>query len=68
MTFAKRMVRVIVLILTLASQNACAPVSRAGFCDVYCPVYTVAADTEETKTQTDKNNAAWLALCTAEKI
>lgn len=49
--------------MILLLPSACASASHASFCQIYKPVYTVKADTEETKKQTDGNNAAWLALC-----
>lgn len=42
---------------------ACATASHGDFCQIYQPVYTVAADSEKTKSQVDGNNAVWLELC-----
>jgi hypothetical protein len=49
-------------------QAACARVSPASFCALYIPVYTAAADTEETRRQADANNAVWLSLCRRESV
>lgn len=43
--------------------SACANGSHASFCALYHPVYMSAADTEPTKRQIDRNNAAWVAVC-----
>lgn len=50
-------------IAMLGMLSACVSVSRAGFCDIYQPVYMAPQDTEVTKRQIDRNNAAWLELC-----
>lgn len=47
----------------LLSVSACGTGSRGNFCELYHPVYTTQADTEETKRQADGNNAVWLKLC-----
>ena len=51
----------------LLMPAACATVSPGDFCQVYQPVYTAKADTEETKVQVDGNNAVWLELCGEEE-
>jgi hypothetical protein len=50
----------------LVLQAGCASVSRGSFCGLYRPVYTSAADTEETRRQADANNAVWMRLCANE--
>jgi len=35
----------------------------SDYCVIYQPVYTVAADTEDTKLQVDENNAAYESNC-----
>ena len=43
--------------------NGCGHASQGSFCNIYQPVYTSTADTEETKQQVDNNNVVWLELC-----
>ena len=52
-----------------ASLAPIKPVERVAdtFCSMYIPVYTSAKDTEETRSQVDKNNAVWLEKCDSEK-
>lgn len=47
----------------LLTLPGCAPASRGDFCEIYQPVYTAPADTEDTKSQSDANNAVWQELC-----
>jgi len=35
----------------------------SSFCEIYEPVYTSAQDTEETRAQVDRNNAAYEDVC-----
>ena len=56
---------VIASILILTLLTACGPNLRAteSFCQVYEPIYMSKADTEKTKQQIDRNNAAWMEIC-----
>lgn len=64
---AARLLRATACAVILAMPAACATASRGDFCQVYKPVYTVAADSEKTKSQVDGNNAVWLELCGEEE-
>lgn len=50
--------------LILTTLSACGTSSPVrDFCLIYEPIYHSPADTEETRQQADRNNAAWLELC-----
>lgn len=48
---------------TILLPGGCGGVSPGSFCALYQPVYTAPSDTEETRRQTDENNAVWWVLC-----
>ncbi len=53
------------ILTTLASCAGALPEKTdtlRDFCLVYEPVYTSPADSEETRRQVDRNNAAWIEL------
>ena len=59
----KQILSVIVLGMISVLLSGCGNGSRGSYCAIYEPVYTSPQDTEETKKQTDRNNAVWLENC-----
>lgn len=53
------------LTLILITQAGCVAISPAtdSFCTIYEPVHMSRKDTEPTKKQIDRNNAAWMEIC-----
>ena len=51
----------LLVVMFCQAENQKIPVDT--FCNLYHPVYLSHADTRETKTQTDRHNTIWKAIC-----
>lgn len=66
----RQMLRVTACVLTLITLGGCARdlPGQNSYCLIYQPVYGSVRDTEPTREANDMNNAAWLELCSGERV